>query len=134
MALDLAALPDRTVALLAEPAFAGLTTLRPDGRPHTAAVGYSWDPSTHECWLIVRGSGVKYTNLIAAGGQQSVTLCQHGTGGRWLSFEGELRLVPGPEALAETLRRYRLRYGAQIGDDPTRVCAVLAVHRAIGTG
>ena len=133
MALDLAAFPDRTVAMLREPAFAGLTTVRPDGRPHTAAVGYSWEPPALECWLILRGSGVKYTNLNAAGGQQSVTLCQHGDGGRWISFEGILRLVPGPDALAETLRRYRVRYGAHIGDDPTRVCAILAVHRATGT-
>ena len=134
MALDLDALPDRTVALLDEPAFAGLTTVRPDGRPHTAVVGYSWDAATRECWLILRGSGVKHANLFAARGQQSVTLCQHGTGGRWIAFEGVLRLMPGPDALAETLRRYRLRYGAQISDDPTRVCAVLAVQRAIGTG
>ncbi len=133
MALDLAALPDRTVALLTEPSFAGLTTVRPDGRPHTAAVGFSWDPETRECWLVLRGSGVEHANLVVAGGEQSVTLCQHG-GGRWISFEGVLRLVAGPEALAETLRRYRSRYGAPIGDDPTRVCAVLTMHRATGTG
>jgi F420H(2)-dependent biliverdin reductase len=134
MPLDLDALPERTTALLADRAFAALTTIRPDGRPHTAVVGYSYDPATHECWLILRGSGVKYGNLTATGGAQPVTLCQLGDGGRWITFAGMLRLVPGPEALAATLRRYRDRYGEQIGDDPTRVCAVLTVTNAYGTG
>ena len=84
--------------------------------------------------MILRGYGVKYSNLVAAGGAQRVTLCQFGDGGRWITFEGVLRLVEGPEALAETLRRYRARYGAQIGEDPTRVCAILTVDRAYGTG
>lgn len=134
MPLDLDALPDRTATLLTERAFAALTTIRPGGRPHTALVGYTFDPDTHECWLILRGSGVKFANLAAAGGSQPVTLCQVGDGGRWITFEGDLRLVPGPEALAETLRRYRSRYGDQIADDPARVCAVLAVTNAYGTG
>ena len=134
MPLDLDALPQRTTALLADRAFAALTTVRPDGRPHTAVVGYTYDAETHECWLIVRGSGVKFANLIASGGSQPVTLCQVGDGGRWITFEGALRLVLGPDALAETLGRYQSRYGDQIGDDPTRVCAVLNVTMAYGTG
>jgi F420H(2)-dependent biliverdin reductase len=134
MALDLDDLSDRTKDLLGDQSFAGLTTVRPDGRPHTALVGYSFDPATKSCWLILRGSGVKFANVIAAGGSAPATLCQHGTGGRWLTFEGTLRLVPGPEALAETLSRYRARYGSQIGEDPTRICAILDVSAAYGTG
>lgn len=133
MALDLDALPDRTPALLSDDSFAALTTIRPDGRPHTALVGYSWDPISKECWMILRGSGVKYGNLVAAGSSQRVTLCQSGAG-RWVTFEGVLRLVEGPDALAETLKRYRDRYGSHIGDDPTRICAILTVDRAYGTG
>ncbi len=134
MPLDLDALPDRTTSLLREGTFAALTTIRPNGRPHTAVVGYVFDAETHECWLLLRGSGVKHANLTAAGGEQSVTLCQSGEGGRWITFEGTLALRPGPDALAETLRRYRSRYGAQIGDDPTRVAAILTVTKAYGTG
>ena len=134
MPLELDPLPARTTVLLTERAFAALTTIRPDGRPHTAVVGFVYDADAHECWLILRGSGVKHANLTAAGGEQSVTLCQSGEGGRWITFEGKLRLVPGREALAETLRRYRTRYGDQIADDPSRVAAVLSVTKAYGTG
>jgi F420H(2)-dependent biliverdin reductase len=138
MPLDIHHLPERTAALLQEPAFAGLTTVRPDGRPHTALVGFSFDADSATCWLILRGSGVKYRNIVAAGGASGgaapVTLSQHGIGGRWITFEGTLRLVPGPDALAETLRRYRARYGNQIGDDPTRVCAILDISTVYGTG
>jgi F420H(2)-dependent biliverdin reductase len=134
MPLDLDKLPDRTMAFLTERAFAALTTIRPDSRPHTALVGYTYDLDTRECWLILRGSGVKYRNLVAAGGEQSVTLCQNNVDGRWITFEGILRIEAGPDALAEALRRYRERYGGQIGDDPNRICAVLAVARAYGTG
>ena len=133
MPLDLDALPERTVSLLAERSFATLTTVRPDGRPHTAVVGFSWDAAAKECWLILRGSGVKFRNVEAAGGSQPVTLCQTDAG-RWITLEGTLTLRHGPEALAETLHRYRSRYGEQIGDDPTRICAVLTVERAYGTG
>lgn len=134
MAWDLDSFPERTVEMLHEPAFAALTTIRPNGRPHTAVVGFSWDATTRQCWFVLRGSGVKFTSLRAAGDAQWVTLCQTGAGGRWLTFDGTMRLVPGPDALAESLRRYRDRYGAHIGDDPTRVCAVLDVDRAYGTG
>jgi F420H(2)-dependent biliverdin reductase len=134
VAWDLDSFPERTVEMLHESAFAALTTTRPDGRPHTAVVGFSWDAATRQCWFVLRGSGVKFTNLTASGGAQPVTLCQTGAGGRWLTLEGIMRLVRGAGPLAESLTRYRERYGAQIGDDPTRICAVLDVDRAYGTG
>ncbi len=134
MAWDLDSFPERTIEMLHEPTFAALTTIRPDGRPHTALVGFSWDAATRQCWFVLRGSGVKFANLTSAPNRHRVTLCQTGAGGRWLTFEGTMRLIPDADALGESLRRYRERYGAHIGDDPTRVCAVLDVERAYGTG
>lgn len=134
MALDLDALPDRTLTLLTERGFATLATQRPTGAPHAAVVGYAYDVGTHTAWLVLRGSGVKHANLVTSGGEQRVTLTEVAPGGRWITFEGVLTLVPGTDALAASLQRYRGRYGGHVGDDPTRVCGRLDVRRAYGTG
>ena len=92
MALDPAALPPEALVFVGERHLATLTTLRPDGSPHSTAVGFTWDPGTGLVRIISWASSRKARNL-ARGGRASV--CQV-DGGRWLTFEGPARVTDDP--------------------------------------
>ncbi|HEY2998563.1 MAG TPA: pyridoxamine 5'-phosphate oxidase family protein, partial [Acidimicrobiales bacterium] len=63
MALDPKALsPDATV-FAAERVLATLTTLRPDGSPHVAPVGFTWDEKEQLVRIITFASSKKVRNL-----------------------------------------------------------------------
>jgi F420H(2)-dependent biliverdin reductase len=137
--------PPHVAAFLHDRHFASLTTVRPDGTLHCALVGFAYDPSTSIAWLILRGSGQKLANLRASAQataneavvgavsrvQSEVVLCQS-LGGQWLSLEGSLRLSDDPNDRVEALTRYRQRYGEGVGDDPTRIIAMLTVRKIYG--
>ena len=134
MSFDQDNLPERTLALLNDRAFAVLATARPDGRLHAALVGFTYRADEREAWLVLRGSGVKFRNITARGASIPATLTQVGDGGRWITLEGSLALLSGHDALSEAMRRYRIRYGEDIASDETRRAGLLQVKRMYGTG
>jgi len=127
MALDPAALPPEALVFVGERHLATLTTLRPDGSPHTTAVGFTWDPGSGLVRVITWASSRKARNL-ARGGRASV--CQV-DGGRWLTFEGPAQVTDDPARVAEAVRRYAHRY-RQPGERHDRVAIEIAVDRVLG--
>ena len=127
MALDPAALPPEALVFVGERHLATLTTLRPDGSPHTTAVSFTWDPGSGLVRIITWASSRKARNL-ARGGRASV--CQV-DGGRWLTFEGPAQVTDDPARVAEAVRRYAHRY-RQPGERHDRVAIEIAVDRVLG--
>ena len=84
--------PRVPLVFVGERHLATLTTLRPDGSPHSTPVGFTWDPSSGLVRIISWASSRKVRNL-AGGGRASV--CQV-DGGRWLTFEGPAQVTDDP--------------------------------------
>jgi PPOX class probable F420-dependent enzyme len=127
MALDPTALPPEVVAFTTERHLATLTTLRPDGSPHVAPVGFSWDPDAGLVRVISFSAARKVRNL--RGGGRAV-VCQVDRG-RWLAFEGPATVTDDAGRVAEAVARYAARY-RQPGERPDRVAIEIAVDRVLG--
>jgi PPOX class probable F420-dependent enzyme len=130
MAFDLAALPDELLAFTTERHLATLTTVRPDGSPHVAPVGFTWDPEAGLVRIITFAPARKVRNLRAAGPGARAAVCQV-DGGRWLTFEGPAAVTDDPGRVAEAVRRYTTRYRAP-GERPDRVAIEITVDRITG--
>jgi PPOX class probable F420-dependent enzyme len=127
MAIDLAELGDDVRRFLAERHLATLTTLRADGSPHVVAVGFTYDEASRVARIITFAPSQKARNA-ARGGRAAV--CQV-DGGRWLTLEGEVRLVTDPAGVATAVAGYAARY-RQPGERPDRVAIEIAVDRVLG--
>lgn len=127
MALDLSNLGDDVLAFLSEYHLATLTTLRADGSPHVVPVGFSYDPSDRTARVITSGGSQKARNI---GGGGPAVLAQV-DGGRWLSLEGEARVVRDADGVARAVEAYASRYGAP-GESSTRVAIEVSVTRMMG--
>jgi PPOX class probable F420-dependent enzyme len=130
---DLAALPPGLEAFTTERHLATLTTLRPDGSPHVAPVGFTWDAGAGLVRIITFAPSRKVRNLRAgaAGGTASrVAVCQV-DGARWLTFEGPATVTDDADRVAEAVRRYAARY-RQPGERADRVAIEVAVDRING--
>ena len=106
---------------------ATLTTLRANGSPHVVAVGFSYSPSDRIARVITFAPSVKARNA-ARGGRAAV--CQI-DGGRWLTLEGEVRLVTDEAGVAKAVEGYAARY-RQPGEREDRVAIEIAVDRIMG--
>lgn len=126
--IDLAAVSSDAQSFLQEFLVGLLTTTRPNGHLHVAAVGFTYDLDLRQAWLIAPRSSVKVRN-IAAGSRAVVAQVD---GSRWLSLEGRARVVDSPEGVAEAHRRYRLRYPGHGEPDPNRVGIVIDVESMVG--
>ena len=133
MAFDLAALPPEVAAFTSERHLATLTTLRPDGTPHVAPVGFSWDGDAGLVRVITFAPSRKVQNLRAgaAGGPGGRAVVCQVEGGRWLAFEGPAIVTDDPHRVAEAVRRYAARYRLP-GERPDRVAIEIAVDRITG--
>jgi PPOX class probable F420-dependent enzyme len=129
MALDPTALSPDATAFAGERVLATLTTLRPDGSPHVAPVGFTWDEKEQLVRIITFASSKKVRNLRTCPHPRAV-VCQV-VGGRWLSFEGEATVTDDPDRVAEAVRRYGERY-REPGQRPDRVAIEIAVDRVMG--
>ena len=133
---------------------ATLTTLRPDGSPHVVPVAFTWDAATGVAWMTSEDGSAKVRNVEAAQGKGPAgagpvgagpagagpvgtgtgargALCQV-SGGRWVTFEGELTVSRDPAVIADAERRHAVRYGP-LDPDPRRVVLRLVVDRALGS-
>ena len=127
MALDPDDLDDDVLGFLRDRHLATLTTLRADGSPHVVPVGFGYDPDERVVRVITPAGSQKAANA-GHGGRAAV--CQV-DGGRWLSLEGEVRLVTDPEGVARAIAAYTERYQEPRPRDD-RVAIEIRVDRILG--
>ena len=127
MSIDLDDLSGEVLAFLAERHLATLTTPRPDGTPHVAPVGFTYEPETRLARVITFRPARRVANI---GTGARVALCQV-DGARWLTLEGEATVTDDPERVAEAVRRYATRY-RQPGERNDRVAIEISVERMMG--
>ena len=118
------------VAFLAEQHLATFTTLRPDGSPHVVPVGFTFDPVSGIARVIAGDGSRKIRNIEDSPDAARVVLCQVDRA-RWASLEGTARVTRDPDAVAEAVRGYALRYQAP-RVNPRRVAIEIAVDRLLG--
>jgi PPOX class probable F420-dependent enzyme len=129
MTLDPADLPDAARAFVRERHLATLTTVRADGSPHVAPVGFTWDDAAGLVRVITFASAAKVRHLRAQV-QPRAAVCQV-DGGRWLTFEGPATVTDDPARVTEAVRRYAERY-RQPGERADRVAVEITVDRILG--
>jgi len=125
MARSPADLTAEDLAFLAERHLATLTTLRADGSPHVAPVGFSYADGLVR--VITFAASVKARNA-ARGGRGAVSQVD---GRRWLTLEGRVALVRDPARVAAAVAGYAARY-RQPGERPDRVAVEITVDRVLG--
>ena len=122
-------LPDEVSAFLDERHLATLTTLRADGSPHVAPVGFTFDRETRLVRIITFASSQKVHNVRAnPHGRAAVSQVE---GGRWLTLEGTIDVTEEPQRVNEAVRRYGMRYRIP-GERPDRVALEILVDRVMG--
>lgn len=125
--LDPANLPPPVLAFLRERILATLSTVRPDGTPHVAPVGFSFDEGAGVVRIITFAGSVKARNARAGG---PAAVCQV-DGGRWITLEGPVTVSDDPERVAAAVAGYAGRY-RQPGERPDRVALEVRVTRVMG--
>ena len=129
MAIDLDDPGDDVLTFLRERHLATLTTLRADGSPHVVPVGFGYDPGERVVRVISFAGSQKVVNA-GRGGRAAVSQVD---GGRWLTLEGEVRLVTDGEGVARAVAAYADRYQAPRERDD-RVAIEIRVDRMLGRG
>lgn len=127
MAFDLTNLDDAVLQFLRDRHLATLTTLRADGSPHVAPVGFGYDPDQRLARVICQPTSQKALNA-SLGGRAALSQVD---GGRWLTLEGTVRLVTDPPGVAAAVQAYSNRYQAP-RERPERVALEIAVDRIMG--
>lgn len=130
MSFDPRALPIEAQAFLTERHLATLTTLRRDGSPHVAPVGFTWDAPAGLVRIITFAGAQKVQNLASWPTPRAV-VCQV-EGGRWLTLEGLAHVTDEPMRVAEAVRRYAARYRVPRQRDD-RVTIEVTVDRVLGS-
>jgi PPOX class probable F420-dependent enzyme len=127
MAIDLRHPGDDVLAFLRERHLATLTTLRADGSPHVVPVGFGYDPDERIVRIITFDGSQKVANA-RRGGRAAVSQVD---GGRWLTLEGEARLVTDEASVARAVAAYTERYRAP-AERADRVAIEIHVDRMLG--
>jgi F420H(2)-dependent biliverdin reductase len=115
------------VAFWTERHLCTLVTLRPDGTPHVVPVGVTLDADAGLARVICTGGTQKALNAERAG----VAVVSQVDGGRWSTLEGKAVVRSDPDAVAEAVRRYALRY-RQPRVNPERVVIEITLERVLG--
>jgi F420H(2)-dependent biliverdin reductase len=127
--LDPRDLPVEAQSFVTERHLATLTTIRRDGSPHVAPVGFTWDQSVSLVRIITFAGSQKVLNLASWPTPRAV-VCQV-DGGRWLTFEGLAHVTDEPSRVTEAVRRYAARYRVPRQRDD-RVAIEITVDRVLG--
>ena len=131
MSLDPRSLPPEVEKFTSERHLASLTVLRPDGTPHVAPVGFSWDADSGLV-RIITFAGARKVRHLSRRPHPRAAVCQV-DGGRWLTFEGPATVTDDEARVAEAVERYAARY-RQPSERPDRVAIEIAVDRVLGRG
>jgi F420H(2)-dependent biliverdin reductase len=116
------------LTFLTERHLATLTTLRADGSPHVVPVGVTYDAPTRTARVITSGGSAKARHV--RDGKGRVAVCQV-DGRRWVTLEGTAVVRDEPDAVADAVARYAVRY-RQPRENPARVVIEIAVDRVLG--
>ena len=129
MAIDLDLPGDDVLDFLRDRHLATLTTLRADGSPHVVPVGFGYAPGERIVRIITFAASQKAVNA-QRGGRAAVSQVD---GGRWLTLEGECRLVTDDTGVAAAVAAYTARYQALRARED-RVAIEICVDRMMGRG
>ncbi|BDH57530.1 pyridoxamine 5'-phosphate oxidase family protein [Tsukamurella sp. PLM1] len=124
-------MPVLTVAareFVTERHLATLSTVRPDGTPHTVAIAFTYDAETGIARVITSGDSQKARNA-GRGGYAALTQVD---GARWLTLEGPARLRTDQESVRDAEARYAVRYRPP-RENPKRVVIEIEVRRVLGS-
>ena len=127
MAIDLDHPGDDVLGFLRDRHLGTLTTLRGDGSPHVVPVGFGYSPDDRVVRIITFAGSQKAVNA-ERGGRAAVSQVD---GGRWLTLEGECRLVTDAAGVATAVAAYTARYQAPRQRDD-RVAIEMRVDRIMG--
>lgn len=121
-------LTDEARTFLTERHLASFSSLRRDGTVHVTACGFTWDEETGIARVITSGTSQKAVN--ATGGVNAAVTQIDGP--RWLTLEGVATTNTDPDAIADAVRRYAVRY-REPRVNPARVTIELRVTRVLGS-
>lgn len=127
--------PAKLAEFYSEYQLSTLTTLRPDGRPHTVPVGVILDEENECAWIITRDGSRKVANVregarTAGGAGAPVTVCQV-DGARWSTLEGRATVESDQESVARAKALYTERYRAPTSPDEGRVAIRIVIDRIV---
>ena len=106
---------------------ATLTTLRADGSPHVVPVGFTYDPDQNLVRVITFAKSMKARHA-AQGGRAVVSQVDRG---RWITFEGTVRLRTEADIVAKAVEAYAGRYRQpKVRED--RVVVEITVDKVMG--
>ena len=120
-------LTDEMVAFWRERHLCTATTLRADGSPHVVPLGVVLDTEAGVAWAITTAGTQKAVNLAR---DPRFAACQVDRA-RWATLEGEAQVLSDPDAVAEAVERYAVRY-KQPKPNPRRVALRVAITRVVG--
>jgi PPOX class probable F420-dependent enzyme len=106
---------------------ATLTTLRADGSPHVVPVGFTFDIENNTVRVITFAKSMKARHA-AQGGRAVVSQVDRG---RWITFEGSVRLRTEADIVAKAVEAYASRYRQpKVRED--RVVIEIIIDKAMG--
>ena len=106
---------------------ATLTTLRADGSPHVVPVGFTFDADNNIVRVITFAKSMKARHA-AQGGRAVVSQVDRG---RWITFEGTVRLRTEADIVAKAVEAYAGRYRQpKVRED--RVVVEITVDKVMG--
>jgi len=118
---------EEMLAFLREYHLASLTTLRSDGSPHVVPVGFTFDADNNIVRVITFAKSMKARHA-ALGGRAVVSQVDRG---RWITFEGTVRLRTEADVVAKAVEAYAGRYRQpKVRED--RVVVEIAIDKVMG--
>ena len=120
-------LSESQLEFIQENHLATLTTLRPDGSPHVVPVGFTFDADNNIVRVITFAKSMKARHA-AQGGRAVVSQVDRG---RWITFEGTVRLRTEADVVAKAVEAYAGRYRQpKVRED--RVVVEITVDKVMG--
>jgi PPOX class probable F420-dependent enzyme len=120
-------LSESQLEFIRENHLATLTTLRADGSPHVVPVGFTFDIENNIVRVITFAKSMKARHA-AQGGRAVVSQVDRG---RWITFEGTVRLRTEADVVAKAVEAYAGRYRQpKVRED--RVVVEITVDKVMG--
>ena len=115
-------------AFVAERHLATLTLVRPNGRPHTTPVGFTWFQGQAAA-RVITWSGSAKARMLNAGPLQA-SICQVDRG-RWLTIEGVAEVTGDREVCEEAISAYAVRYRPPKDRGDERRTILIVAHKIL---